>query len=96
MWLHIEPGADGEDQPCFDGDHKQFFPFVLDLVADDYEIEERVVPITASQFWEAWAGTLKWWEQESRPTFTRFDNCLMSPDRFAEEMVRRLGLEPPK
>lgn len=95
MWCHVVDNADGipEVQFC-DGSlsSKAFLAYVDDVTADDWEVEEPSVTITASQFWDAFSGALKWWEQESRPTFTRFDTALHSPDRFASELALRLGL----
>lgn len=62
------------------------------LTSDDWEIQEPTVTITRTQFWGAFGATLKWWQVESRPKFTMFDQTLQFPGRFGEEMARKLGL----
>lgn len=65
----------------------------MDGLADDWETQERAVTITRTQFQDAFLETMRWWENESRPTFTRFDAHLRSPERFLDELARALGLE---
>lgn len=50
-----------------------------DLVADDWEIEEKLVPITKSQFLEAFDETFEIGDRRAAAT-------------LASEMARRLGL----
>lgn len=64
----------------------------MDILADDWEILEPTVTITASQLADALASTMKWWESEQMRTFTKFDNYITSPARFGEELACRLGL----
>lgn len=59
-------------------------PFLkYDILADDWELEESKVEITATQFHEA---ARKVWEED-------FDKTRESPHFFAKLIAKRLGLE---
>lgn len=65
------------DQPWYGGMPNSFR--VVDILADDWEIQEPTVTITASQFWEAIEATWGKCDDDRQSGFHR--------------LARRLGLE---
>lgn len=60
----------------------------VDILADDWEVQEATVTISASQFWEVWAEAMKYAEAAN--------NVMQrgaSPQEFAKELAQKLGLE---
>lgn len=79
MRCHVTRGTDDEQEVRF-VDGRPFLPLTFDLLADDWEIQEPSVTITASQFWEAVIGISKEQTLNGRDLHT---------------LARRLGLEAP-
>lgn len=82
-WCHIAKGADGEDEVQFMEGRPTFHAQVLDLTADDWEIEERKVEITKTQLIEAHSNALKETQGFGVATIG-----------YLTGLLRELGLEP--
>ena len=95
MWAHACADKDGETTVMFT-DGTTFQPYVFDLVADDWEIQEQSITITRSEFLNAFSVALK--DVENRHgfrimSFQGRDVSQIWRSEVIAEMVRKLGLE---
>lgn len=93
--------GNGEWRPAFDNTRLQerwkhaYTETVEDLTADDWEIQERSIAITRTQFFQAWAEELKalgyqYWTAHGQKDI---DAKTLMTSNVAISVSRRLGLE---